>query len=146
MGNIDETTNDEKKDVSEFKRLLAGVNAVRKETFNFPFYDRPITVYYKTLKSVDIPEQTLQPDFFDLPAKERTLILLEQQADIVFEMIQKAQKEGEVPDASKIDRETWDALRTDAPQAYQTIVGRISGLLDQVTQRFFGGPRTPESE
>ena len=127
-------------DLNSFRRLLASANAVHHETVKFPFHDEEITVHYQTLRSGEAPPPNLPDNVDDMTPADRVKILWQNQADVVFAMIDKANKSGKVPPHAQLDRETWDALGRDMPLVRDTIMMRITGLQKDIVKRFFGGP------
>ena len=129
-------------DENRFRALLAKKDAVFKRSYNFPYLDEPLVVYFKILKSGEQPDSDLS-GYSELSAEDRSKRNLQAISDKVFAMIDKANRDGATPEEFKVSRQMWDELRRDIPEVHDRIAMDISGLSGMLEERFFGGRNPP---
>lgn len=131
-----------------FERLLTYKDFLHSETFDVPFLDEKITVFWMTLTADEIPpvEEPQHFDVADFGTKMRWLNKYQDKK--VFTMIDKAQRlhPDKIPKECFLTEKVWEEICEKFPDIRDEIVGRITGSTKRIIESFFGGQKTVESQ
>lgn len=145
MGSDEEEVIQSEADYNQFEALLAQKDRLYSINIRIPSQTKPLVVFYRFLteeEMKDIPP--LPEDILDRDPQEKMRALNEMVEEKVWKMIEKAMDENKIEKEYQMTRAQWDSLRESFPDAYNEIVGRISGRTQRIAETFIGGQPTPE--
>lgn len=106
-----------------------------------PWHGKTLKVYWQELTLEEMPsvQDVLTALPLDGADRDENLVKITQSVSerMVLHMILKGQKNADMPEKSKITKETFDRLPN---RLKQLIVSEVYGMRDIITQRFRDGP------